>query len=79
MSHLTTERRHLEQANSHIAGGESRISAQIKLIGRLRSVDQDTAEAEALLYNLRETLVTWNDHRNEIVREIARLEQTSPE
>ena len=78
MSQLATERVHLEKADDRIAGGERRIKAQANLVERLRAAAHDTVEAERLLGNLQDALVNWNEHRDEIIREIARLEQALP-
>lgn len=75
MPDLQTEREHLSKADRHIVAGERRIAAQALLVGRLHRGGHDTGEAERLLLNLRQTLETWRDHREAILREIGRLER----
>src|SRR3712207_8962150 len=41
-------------------------------IDRMRRDGHDVTEAERLLLTLRETLAAWQDHRDEILRELAR-------
>ena len=74
MSRLSVERQHLARADDDISHAEKRITVQRLLIDRLRFAERDTVEAEKLLSLLQATLATWNAHRSEIVREIARLE-----
>ena len=76
MSKLTLEREKLARANRNIASGERRIAAQKLLLARLSEKGCETGGAETLLLNLRHTLETWKVHRDEILREIARLEGT---
>jgi hypothetical protein len=66
------EREHLSKAERHIAEGEERITRQMLLIDRLRREGHNVSEAERLLLTLRETLVTWQEHREEILRALAR-------
>jgi hypothetical protein len=66
------EREHLSLAERHIVEGEERITMQMLLVDRLRTDGHDVTEAERLLLILRETLVAWHGHRDEILRELAR-------
>ena len=68
MPDIDQERAHLALAERHIVEGEKRIIRQEKLLVDLQSRQQDTSEAEALLRLLRETLLTWRDHRDHILR-----------
>lgn len=74
MLDLATEREHLAKADRDIAEGEERISRQAELIERLREGGHSLSEAEGLLATLTQTLQLWRDHRDEILRTIARLE-----
>lgn len=74
MADLATELKHLAKAESDIAAGERRVSAQALLVERLRDGGHETGEAEALLLTLRQTLAAWRGHRDEILRTVARLE-----
>ncbi len=66
------EREHLSQAERHIVEGEERITRQMILIDKLRLDGHDVVEAERLLVTLRETLVAWHGHRDEVLRELER-------
>jgi hypothetical protein len=66
------EREHLSAAERHIVEGEERITMQMLLVDRLRKEGHDVMEAERLLLTLRETLVAWNGHRDQILQELAR-------
>ena len=74
MSDLATERRHLAKAERDLVEGEDRIARQAGLVEQLRGHGRDTAGAEALLETLRRTLEAWRDHRDTILRTVARLE-----
>lgn len=74
MLDLATEREHLAKADRDIAEGEERIRRQAELIERLREGGHSLSEAERLLATLTQTLQLWRDHRDEILRTIARLE-----
>jgi hypothetical protein len=74
MLSLATERESLAKADQDITEGEERITRQIDLIQRLRRGGYGVAAAETLLEALRQTLQTWREHRDEILRTIARLE-----
>jgi flagellar motility protein MotE (MotC chaperone) len=75
MLDLATEREHLAKADRDIAEGEARISHQVELIERLREGGHSVSDAERLLTTLQQTLETWQNHREEILRTIARLER----
>lgn len=70
MPDLATERAHLAKAERDITEGEERIFRQEELVAYLRSRDQNTTEAEALLRVLQETLLAWKAHRDQILRTI---------
>jgi hypothetical protein len=72
MSDPAIEREHLSQAERHLSEGEERIAKQMLLIDRMRQDGHDVSEAERLLLTLRETLVAWQGHREEILRELER-------
>ena len=74
MPDLATERAHLAKAERDITEGEERIFRQEELVAYLRSRDQNTTEAEALLRVLQETLLAWKAHRDQILRTIDDLE-----
>ena len=71
---LADEKKHLAQADRDIAMGEERIARQAELIEEMRESGQSVIEAEKLLRTLRQCLETWQDHREEILRTIIRLE-----
>lgn len=68
MPDIEQERAHLALAERHLIEGQERIFRQEKLLTELQSRQVNTSEAEALLQLLRETLVTWKDHRDQILR-----------
>jgi len=74
MPDLATERAHLAKAERDITEGEERIFRQEELVAYLRSREQNTTEAEALLRVLQETLLAWKAHRDQILRTIDDLE-----
>lgn len=74
MPDLAMERAHLALAERDIIEGEDRVFRQEELVALMRSQGQNTAEAEALLRVLRETLLVWKAHRDQILRTIASLE-----
>ena len=74
MPDLAMERAHLALAERDIIEGEDRVFRQEELMALMRSQCQNTAEAEALLRVLRETLLVWKAHRDQILRTIASLE-----
>jgi cyclopropane fatty-acyl-phospholipid synthase-like methyltransferase len=71
---LQTEREHLAKAERDINEGEARIARQAELLRYMRDAGQDVSQAETLLENLKKTLQIWKEHRDEILRTIARLE-----
>ena len=72
MPHPDIEQEHLGRAERDISEGESRITRQIILIEQMRLDGHDTTEAENLLRTLRDTLVVWQGHRDEILRDLER-------
>lgn len=78
MQDVLAEFDHLAKAERDVADGERRVTAQMLLVERLRGAGQDAHEAERLLLNLGQTLQAWRDHRELILREIARLERAAP-
>lgn len=74
MQDLAMERQHLTKADSDIAEGEERIARQVELMAGLRHKGHGAAEGERLLETLRQTLQSWRNHRETILRTIARLE-----
>ncbi|MFC0340756.1 hypothetical protein [Paracoccus niistensis] len=74
MPDLAMERAHLALAERDILEGEDRVFRQEELVALMRSRNQDTTEAEALLRLLRETLLIWRAHRDQILRTIANLQ-----
>jgi len=72
---LADERENLAKAERDISAGERRVAAQEVLVERLRRDGHSVREAEGLLLTLRQTLTAWMGHRDEILRQIARLER----
>lgn len=72
---LATERQHLAKAELDLAEGRARIDQQAELVRRLRDAGQDVVAAEGLLALLEQTLEAWADHRDIILKAIARLEE----
>ena len=66
------ERDHLAKAEHDITEGERRITRQLLLIEQMRQEGHNTSEAEKLLLTLEDTLVEWQAHRDEILRELER-------
>jgi hypothetical protein len=64
------ERRHLEEAEEHIARGRAVIAAQERTIARLQQGSHDTALARALLDNLLIAQQNHIAHRALILREL---------
>jgi hypothetical protein len=79
MIDLETEKENLAKANRDISEGEDRIARQTELVERLRRSGHSVAQAERLLDTLHQTLQSWRDHRDEILRTITRLEMGRPE
>jgi hypothetical protein len=69
------ERRHLEQANWHMAEGRERIAAQRARVARRERGGHDTGLARDLLRHFERTLEHMLEHRQLILREIDRLQQ----
>ena len=74
MPDLAMERAHLVLAERDIIEGENRVLRQEELVALMRSRNQNTTEAEALLRVLRETLLIWKAHRDQILRTIVDLQ-----
>ena len=74
MLDIATERAHLAKAERDLVAGEARIARQAALVERLRPGGEGVEAAEALLETLRQSLLGWRAHRDEILRTIARLE-----
>jgi hypothetical protein len=74
MLRLELERLTLVQADRDIEQGEARIERQRELIKHMLTDGRDIGEALVLLNLLRDTLTTWREHRDEIIKTIARLE-----
>jgi hypothetical protein len=66
------EREHLAIAERHITQGEGRVTAQMLRIEELRGAGHDVKEAEKFLTLLEATLSAWQEHRDEIFRDLAR-------
>ncbi len=77
MQDSATEFEHLAKAERDIADGERRVTAQMLVVERLRGAGHDARESERLLLNLQQTLGAWRDHREVILRAIARLERAT--
>jgi len=71
---LAKERADLKKADLDIEAGAVRIARQTELVDRMLRAGVSVAEAEALLGTLRDTLASWETHRDEIVKRIAYLE-----
>jgi hypothetical protein len=72
---LEMERRHLEQANQHIAEGWERIAAQRARVALMERGGHDTGLARELLRHFEKALEHMPEHRESILREIDRLQQ----
>jgi hypothetical protein len=64
-------KRHLAQADRHIGQGETHITKQISLIGRLDLYGHDSTEAREFLALLLDSQQMHEDHREQIIRELA--------
>lgn len=64
----------LNQADTHIADSERRVTEQRVRLGQLRADGRATLEAERLLTNLEQMLERLHGHRDEIVRTIAQID-----
>ena len=72
---LEMERRHLEQANWHIAEGRERIAAQRARIALKERRGHDSGLSRDLLRQFERSLEHMLQHRELILREIDRLQQ----
>ena len=72
---LEMERRHLEQANRHIAEGWERIAAQKARVALMERGGRDTGLARDLLRHFERALEHMLEHRELILRAIDRLQQ----
>jgi hypothetical protein len=75
---LAQEQHDLAMADQHIYAGEGRVTRQLHLIDRCRSLNLDVRAAEALLKTLIDTLELWRGHRTQIIQRIAYLEAFRP-
>jgi hypothetical protein len=66
-----TEREHLRKADANIAAARKRIERQGVLVARLQDRDHDATTAKELLQTMRETLAAMEQHRQQILRELA--------
>jgi hypothetical protein len=71
---LEMERRHLEQANRHIAEGWERIAAQKARVALMERGGHDTGLARDLLRHFERALEHMLEHRELILRAIDRLQ-----
>ena len=77
MSDREMEERHLAQAERHITLAETNIVRLENLILRLQSIGRDTSIQTKLLGTLRVTLDHFLDHRDLILKALARYDETS--
>ena len=68
------EVRRLNEADTHIADTERRITVQAAFVERLRMDGHDTAEAGRLLANIQDGLGAMLEHRALIVDMIRRID-----
>jgi hypothetical protein len=66
------ELKHLRRADSEVAGARDRIQRQVTLIGRLEEHGHDVPAAQSVLQTMRQTLRLMEDHRELIIKELAR-------
>lgn len=71
MADLEMERRHLLQADRHVAEGSARIARQELLIEGMESRGQDTGAGFRVLHLMRETLALITAHREIIIAALA--------
>ncbi len=71
MTDLAMERRHLLQADRHIAEGSARIARQELLIETMKSRRQYTGDGLRTLHLMRETLALMAAHREMILDVLA--------
>jgi len=67
-----TEEEHLRKADADIAQGEERIERQQQLIERLAAHGHNVATAKSILQTMYETLEVMKEHREIILKELAR-------
>jgi len=66
------EIKHLRRADVDIAEARNRIERQAELIVRLEERGRDAVAARSVLLTMRETLRLMEDHRELIMKELAR-------
>jgi hypothetical protein len=66
------EIKHLRRADVDIAEARNRIERQAELIVRLEERGRDAVAARSVLPTMRETLRLMEDHRELIMKELAR-------
>ena len=66
------EIKHLRRADVDIAEARNRIERQAELIVRLEKRGRDAVAARSVLLTMRETLRLMEDHRELIMKELAR-------
>ena len=64
--------RHSEEAERHVARGKRHIAEQEQRIAELDRDGHDTTQARRLLQNFRDLQVQHVEHRDHILRELAR-------
>jgi len=74
MPEITPECGSLAHAERDIIEGEDRVPRQGELVAFVRSRNQHTTEADALLRLRQETLLTWKAHRNQLLHMIHDME-----
>ena len=67
-----TELVHFRKAENDIKEGRGRIERQNELIARLREQGHDLTAANSMLQTLHETLAVMEQHREMILKELAR-------
>jgi len=67
-----TEEEHLRKADADIAQGRERIERQKQLIERMAAHGHDVTAAKSILQTLHETLEVMKEHRETILKELAR-------
>jgi hypothetical protein len=66
------EEQHLRRAEADIVAARERIERQGALVARLQDHGHDTATARAFLETMHDTLVAMEEHRQTILKELAR-------
>ena len=69
------EVRHLNQADTHVADSERRITQQMLRVEELRRDGHDTREAERMLATLEQTLRSIHEHRAIIISTIRGIDE----